>query len=237
MKKTVLFDLDGTLIPMSQDDFSRKYFSLLTKKMATKGMEPELLMKAVWAGIGAMVQNDGKQKNETAFWNCFCKFWEKDAKEMIPDFEAFYANEFDETKYIMQTTETPRKIVDFLKSQGCQLVLATNPLFPPIAVHTRLSWIGLKPEDFIRITTYDNSSFCKPNLKYYKEILSIIGKAPEECLMVGNNVVEDMCVNQLGMDTFLITDFMEEGKGKDISIYNHGSMDEFYRWIQEGFAQ
>ena len=40
-----------------------------------------------------------------------------------------------------------------------------------IATETRISWAGLKPEDFEFFTTYDNIGWCKPNLDYYREVL------------------------------------------------------------------
>lgn len=36
MKKTYFFDLDGTLLPMDQEQFVHSYFSRLAKKMAGK---------------------------------------------------------------------------------------------------------------------------------------------------------------------------------------------------------
>lgn len=40
MIKVALFDLDGTLLPMDQDAFTRGYFNLLAKKLAPHGYEP-----------------------------------------------------------------------------------------------------------------------------------------------------------------------------------------------------
>ena len=57
---TVLFDLDGTLLPMDQEIFVKTYFSLLAKKLAPHGYEPEALINAVWAGTRAMVKNTGE---------------------------------------------------------------------------------------------------------------------------------------------------------------------------------
>ena len=41
---TVLFDLDGTLLPMDQDIFIKKYFGLLAQKLAPHGYDPEKLI-------------------------------------------------------------------------------------------------------------------------------------------------------------------------------------------------
>mgnify|MGYP000081149430 CR=1 FL=1 len=46
--KTILFDLDGTLLPMDQDAFVKYYMGLLAQKMAPHGYEPEKLVEAVW---------------------------------------------------------------------------------------------------------------------------------------------------------------------------------------------
>ena len=66
MIKTVIFDLDGTLLPMDQEAFTKYYFGLLAKKLAPHGYEPEKLIKSIWAGTAAMVKNDGSRTNEEA---------------------------------------------------------------------------------------------------------------------------------------------------------------------------
>ena len=43
--KAVLFDLDGTLLPMDQDEFVKAYSMGLAKKLAPHGYEPEKLVK------------------------------------------------------------------------------------------------------------------------------------------------------------------------------------------------
>ena len=53
---TILFDLDGTLLPMDLDEFTRGYFKLLAAKMAPRGYEPRQLMGSIAAGIDAMVK-------------------------------------------------------------------------------------------------------------------------------------------------------------------------------------
>ena len=66
--KAVLFDLDGTLLPMDQDVFNKAYFGALSKKLAPRGYEPKSFIDSVWAGVIAMLRNDGKNTNEQVFW-------------------------------------------------------------------------------------------------------------------------------------------------------------------------
>ena len=68
---TVLFDLDGTLLPMDNDAFTKGYFKILAAKLAPHGYDLGQLVDAMWAGTAAMVKNDGSQSNEAAFWKKF----------------------------------------------------------------------------------------------------------------------------------------------------------------------
>lgn len=44
---TVLFDLDGTLLPMDNDAFTKGYFKLLAAKLVPHGYEAKSLVDAV----------------------------------------------------------------------------------------------------------------------------------------------------------------------------------------------
>ena len=236
MKKTikaVLFDLDGTLLPMDMDVFTHGYFRLLAKKMAPKGFDAEELVRAVWHGTAAMVKNDGSRSNETAFWEDFARIFGTDVLDDRADFESFYANEFRQAKEFCGYSPKAAQAVALLKRAGVRVLLATNPIFPCIATETRIRWAGLSPEDFELITTYENISYCKPNPDYYREVLRRISLQPEECLMVGNDVVEDMCAEKLGIRTFLLTDCMINKNGEDISRYPHGGFDELLDFLKE----
>jgi FMN phosphatase YigB (HAD superfamily) len=140
--------------------------------------------------------------------------------------DTFYTTEFNTVKSIVRHSEIPTRLVREMAKRGYCVVLATNPLFPPCAVDSRLDWLGLSRNDFSLITHYENSTFCKPNLDYYREVFSKINKSPEQCIMVGNNPAEDMCAGQLGTETYLVTDFTENEAEVDISEFRKGSLKE-----------
>lgn len=226
MIKTILFDLDGTLLPMDQDVFSKAYFGLLAKKLAPYGYQPEELIDAIWKGICVMVQNDGTCTNEEAFWKCFCKIFGEAASKDVPVFEEFYKNEFQKAAEVCGRNPEAKRLVDLIKERGYRVVLATNPMFPQIATESRIRWAGLEPSDFEMYTTYENCHYCKPNLAYYEEILQKIGCRADECMMVGNDVAEDMVVRKMGMEVFLLTDCLINQSGEDISVYPHGTFED-----------
>ena len=230
--KAVLFDLDGTLLPMDQDTFIKAYLGGMAKKLAPHGYDPEMLVKAVYAGMKAMTGNDGSCTNENAFWTAFTGILGERVREDMPIFDDFYRNEFQEVKNICGYLPEAAQTVRALKEKGFQVALATTPMFPSIATESRIRWAGLEPEDFALFTTYENYHFCKPNLNYYKEVVEKLGVKPEECLMVGNDVGEDMVTEELGMKVFLMPADLINKTGKDISKYPQGDFSDLLTYIE-----
>ena len=71
----------------------------------------------------------------------------------------------------------------------------------------------------------------KPNIMYYTELLDAIGYVAAECVMVGNDVSEDMCATEVGIKTFLLTDCMINSKNADISSFEKGGYPELERFL------
>lgn len=219
---TILFDLDGTLLPMDQDTFTHGYFKFLAKKLLPLGYEPTALIDGIWAGVAAMVKNDGSCTNEEAFWNRFASIFGEKCRQDEPTFAEFYRTDFQQARQFCGFNPAAGECVRKLKQMGYRLALATNPLFPATATESRIRWAGLDKDDFEIYTTYENSRFCKPNPDYYREVLEKIGRNPAECLMVGNDAQEDMIAETLGMRVFLLTDCLLNRKDADISRYPQG---------------
>lgn len=225
---TVLFDLDGTLLPMETKTFTDAYFKLLAQKAAPYGYEPKTLVNAVWAGTKAMVMNDGSIKNDARFWQVFAKELGEDILRLRPVFDQFYREEFHGARAATRENPYARQAVDGLKARGFQAALATNPLFPLAGQATRLSWLGLAPEDFALVTSYESCSFCKPNPAYFAQVLEQLGRSPQECLMVGNDGREDVqAAKAAGLSVYLVTDCMEHTEGVDLSGTEQGSFRDF----------
>ncbi len=233
MIKTVLFDLDGTLLPMDQDEFVKAYFGGIAKKLAPHGYEAKKAVDTIWQGTGVMIFNDGKKTNEKAFWDYFTSVYGNECLKDTPVFDDFYQREFDEIKKVCSLNKKANEVIKKIKQMGYRVALATNPIFPPLATLKRIKWAGIEPSEFELITTYDNSSFCKPNLKYYEEIVSKLGVKSEECLMVGNDVIDDMCVTKLGMKVFLVTDCLINKGSADINEYPHGNLDDLLQFVKK----
>lgn len=224
MLNTILFDLDGTLAPFMQDDFVRLYFKALVRRLAPMGYDGEKLLAALWRGVDAMVANNGERTNRQVFWERFVADLGVAALALEGDLDDFYGGpEFDAARACLRHETDRRPLLAALREKGFGLVLATNPIFPAVAVETRLRWVGLTAGDFDYVTTYENSRHSKPDPNYYRDILAKIGKSPEECLMVGNNPVDDMAALDAGLRAYLVTDCLENPTGKAIDGFDHGS--------------
>lgn len=235
MYKNVLFDLDGTLLPMDMDAFTKLYFSSLCKRFCpVLSIFPDNLVHAVWKGTAAMIKNDNSTTNKERFWKAASDECGMDLTRYIEQFDDYYLSEFIEAKRATQPTPYAKKCVELIRNnlpEDGKLIAATNPIFPEVATMRRLNWAEVSPNNFDYITVYENSGFCKPNLEYYKMICDKCGIKPEESIMIGNDVDEDMVAAELGFDTYLVTDTMINKNGKDYSSLKHGTFVELYDFL------
>ncbi|WZL74660.1 HAD family hydrolase [Clostridiaceae bacterium 35-E11] len=232
MINTILFDLDGTLLPMELHEFTKHYFDALSSKCAHM-IEPKLLQKAIWASTEMMVKNlDENKTNMEVFMEDFCGRIDVNIEALMTSIDEFYRNDFKHLKFATKPIKIAEDIVKILKDKGYTLVIATNPLFPREAILHRIQWSGLNIEDFTFITDYESSHFCKPNLEFFKEVLFRVGKSPQECLMVGNDVQEDLVAAQLGIKTFLIEDYMINRENKEVNPDFKGSYNDLLTFVK-----
>ena len=228
----ILFDLDGTLLPMDQEQFIREYMRTISSSMVPHGFEPQQFIKAIWTGTAAMFSNDGSRTNEQVFWDNFLAIYGAEARRYEPIFEGFYRMGFSDVQTSCGFDPKAGQTIQKLKNLGYEIVLATQPIFPAIATETRMDWAGLNRDDFKLYTTYENSHFCKPNPCYYQEILDKLGISASDCLMVGNDATEDLIAETLGMKVFLITNCLINKNNVDISKYPQGDLDALLDYIQ-----
>lgn len=210
MKKAILFDLDGTLLPMPNlEKFIQVYFGIVCNVLE---YDPKKVLDGIMYGTNAMLKNDGSKLNETVFWDSFKKCMgdlipENEYPKILKQFEDFYLGDFDKVKVTTYENPEAAKVIEELKKYNLKLIIATSPIFPLIAVKKRLAWNGLDANDFDYITTYENMRYCKPNVEFYLDVLKNNNLSVDEVIMVGNDVKEDIKPCQsLGIDTIMVTD-------------------------------
>lgn len=232
MLNTILFDLDGTLLPMDMKAFEKLYFGAMSGCLADL-IGPKELVKNIWAATTSMVNNTEYRTNEDVFMEDFKTRINGDVEVYKERFNKFYDAEFMQAKAAVFESKLVQESVKLLKEKGYKLVIATNPLFPLKAIHHRIRWAGFEPSEFEYITSYEQNHYCKPQLKYYEEILKDVGKSPEECMMVGNDVQEDIIAGKLGLKTFLIKDCLLHRTEDETAADYEGDYESFYEFVKE----
>ena len=232
MITTILFDLDGTLLPMDLDLFMKEYMRTLTAKVAPLGFDTQKLISVILRGTKAMMANDGSQTNEDLLWDMFVAEFGEDARTTDSVFMDYYHNEFQEIRNVCGFDSAAAACIHEIKKMGFRVALATNPLFPAIATQSRIRWIGLEPEDFELVTTYENYSHCKPNPAYFQDVLHALGVTAQECIMVGNDTVEDMAADKLGIPVFFLTHSLLNKNDLDLSQHPHGDFADLMDYIR-----
>ncbi|MBY0085260.1 HAD family hydrolase [Brevibacillus brevis] len=230
---TILFDLDGTLLEMQTEPFVKSYLVEVGRHVGDK-YDTEKLLALVWDATKAMIMNQEPDKtNEQVFIEHFTEHSEWDREEIWTLFDSFYRDVFPTLSHLTYPSPWAKQIVAAAKEQGFRVAVATNPVFPRDAIHHRLAWIGMSPDDFELVTVYEESHFTKPNPGYYKEICQKLGVEPTDCIMVGNHMQEDMVASKLGMKTFLVTNWMEDRGEPQYLVDQRGSLEELCTAISE----
>lgn len=230
--RAVFFDLDGTLLPMELNGFIDSYFKAIARFVGARGFDQTVFLSGFKAGIAAMATHDDGRTNRDVYWEAFFQQVDRTIVDWEAMLSGFYENDFGEVGDGVVPNPAAVRAVSTLVGKGYPLVLATMPMFPRRAVEWRLSWAGIDPGCFMRLTSYENSTSVKPKLDYYAENLAACGISGGDVLMVGNNTVEDLSALGVGADAFLVTDHLLDPVGYDMRAVKHGTMEEFAGWVE-----
>lgn len=235
LPKTLLFDLDGTLLPIDTEWFMRHYLKALEAYVNERMPIPDV-PRHVLVGAYQMVKDtDPARTNEEVFASYFYAAVGVPEAELSPILRQFYLERFPQLKEAVPGLPgLARRVVEAAVSAGYEVVLATNPLFPRVAIEERLRWADVLDMPWRLITCYEEMHACKPQPEFYQEVLERIGRKPEECLMIGNDVVEDGAAAALGIDVFFVTDFLINPEGVLLPPQRSGSLASLRQRLVEG---
>lgn len=215
MIRAVLFDLDGTLLLHDFDrDFMPRYVRLVVERCTEAFGAPDV-PAAFMSSVARMLANDGGATNYDRFGHDFAARLGVNLGALVELFDDLYARDFPALRADAVGDPDARATIAACRERGAATVLATNPVFPRTAIEQRLRWAGLTAEQFDLLTTAETATACKPSPDYYRQIVERVGVAPEDCLVVGNDVEMDLeSAATLGMTTCLVdNDFRKAGSG------------------------
>ncbi len=229
--EALLLDLDGTLLEIDLEKFILAYVDLLSKRFAPR-IDRDEFITHLFGSTAVMVESiDPTKNNRIVFYEDFCRRVGMSLEEMEPIIDNFYKNDFPTLSCWGKEHPYAKSVVEAAKKKNIPVILATNPLFPVTAVLQRLSWAGLSGQDFLLVTSMDNMHFCKPKPQYYLEIASKIGCHPENCLMAGNDTLEDLIAAETGMDTYLVEDNILQRSNEEPTCSYRGSLKDLASFI------
>ena len=200
--KAILFDLDGTLLDSSMDNFLPVYLKALTARVAHLFEPKAFVTRLLWA-TEQMAANDGRATNQEVFMTAFFPYEGRQRAELEPIFDAFYAEDFPKLQSVTRCKPEARGVIQTVIDLGYDTAIVTNPLFPEAAVRERMRWANVADLPFGWVTTYENSRYAKPNLRYFDDACAHLGRAPADCLVVGDEHM-DMVAKNMGCDTYLV---------------------------------
>jgi FMN phosphatase YigB (HAD superfamily) len=224
--RAVLFDLDDTLLENNMDLFMRGYFDLLTPHMEHL-VPPEKLISSLLHATYRMIKNsDPAITNRQAFIDDFFPRVGQTAIEMMPLFDDFYAVHFGKLRSLTRPNPSARAAIQSAFDIGCDVVIATNPIFPESAIRQRMEWAGVSDFPFKLVTSYEVMHSTKPHSRYYKEILEHIGRSSDEGIMVGDDWGNDIVpAMKAGLQVFWVNTTIDSNYALDLSA--KGTLAEF----------
>lgn len=236
MAKALLIDLDGTLLQADTEEFIRQYMKSLAFYIKDY-YHPEEFIQAIWESTEEMIKNlDSTLTNQKVFSKHFIEKTGVTDSEVWSLFDKFYLEQFPRLKVHTNYSSISKDIVNIAKNQGRKVVIATNPLFPRGAIVERLRWLELDSFPFDLITAYEDSHFCKPHKHYFEEILEKIETKPEDAIMIGNDMQEDMVACELGMSTFLVNNYLIDRGNPRYRVNQSGTLIELKEHLQKNIG-
>jgi len=190
----------------------------------------------VWKSTEIMIGNrNPRMTNEEVFMRDFFSASDFPEKETKAFFDEFYERSFPTLKDLCSPFPRVVDLMGKVFSKPVKVVIATNAVFPVLAIQHRLNWAGIGHFPYNLITSYEKMHFCKPHLEYYQEISEMIGVHPSDCLMVGNDKGEDLPAGLIGMKTYLVEDGLID-KGVDMVPDWRGSLIQLEKFLDHALA-
>ena len=203
----ILFDLDGTLIDLQEEDLVHHYLKLVAAFFAENGYrsDPSKIPAKILESTDVMLKDtDPETTTIEAFMEHFSNSVGHEIEFLMPIFDRFYHEKFDLVKHYAKPIPEIDSIIKKCEQLNLKLIVATNPVFPETAVLKRIKWGGLDQVDWQLITTGEIMPVCKPHSLYFTTISEMIDIPPSRCLFVGNDAYFDMAAKKVGMWTFLL---------------------------------
>ena len=231
MIKAVLFDLDDTLVRLNLSAFIARYVAGASRLLASAARVSPLSLGGPY--VRAFLAIDAQDRedsltNEQLFNKVFFERTSIPLDDpVIADLLTYYESEvvpgFSDGIVSARPVPGARAAIEAVHDAGLICALATNPTFSLACDRARMGWAGVSEGDFALVSTFSNSTRCKPSTRYYQELANQLGVRLDECLMVGNDAVRDIVRDGCGLRTAYV------GHGRPNGAVWRGPMERLAR--------
>ncbi len=235
MIKAVLLDLDDTLLGNPTEQFIKAYLGSLSQTLG-QSFPPEVMQGLLIATRAVAHKHDPQRTNEETFYEAIAPYLPSGRDGFAPHVAEFYRTVFPGLRSYTTERTFVRGMVEWLIGEGYQVVVATNPFFPRVAIEQRLAWAGLPVDEitFALVTTLENMHFSKPHPEYYEEILARVGVQSDEAIMIGDDWENDIAPAwQAGLNTFWAPTVGERVTVPPVAPDGIGTLEDFARLIRD----
>jgi len=203
--EALLLDLDGTLLDIEVSFFLNTMVESMIEHFNDL-VSPELFREGLVGGIDEIMADPRPEgeNNEEGFYRAFQRITGLKPEVANGAFSAYYEQIFPRFEHFGSRIEGAHELILAASQNGYRLALATNPIFPRASVLERMRWGNLSPDQFEVVTDMETTRSCKPQKEYFQDLSAALGVPPEKCLMVGNDVEQDLAAGKVGMKTYLV---------------------------------
>jgi len=228
----ILFDLDGTLLQVEMFGFIRRYVAGFHARCSDLvGFDP--LQRAMRAGIHLLLETEGvTRSNEERLFAFLAGRLQLSESLLRSRFEDFLAADLEPLAVEVNPIPEVTALLEVCRQSGVPLALATNPVFPRALIEARCRWVGLDVNNFVLLTSFENSHYCKPQAGYFREVADRLAVDPKTCLMVGNDTSHDLAATQVGMTTWLVDPYLMEREGPTWRPDHRGTHQQLHEFLR-----
>ncbi|WP_433633615.1 HAD family hydrolase [Nocardia sp. CA-120079] len=230
MNRTVLWDLDGTLVRLHRRRF--KALMPLAAAQAFRELSPPHRFLRVLPGVLKQVRaNDTEHTNTDLMVRLLAERLRVTPEAVASQLKSLAETGFPRLRRCFPAEPSALHTVTRLRESGTVQVVATNPLWPDSTVTTRLGWGGYDPSVFTFRTSGENMRRSKPRIEFYRELLDRLGAEPRECVMIGNDAANDAPAALLGIPVFLVNAPESAVPQKYSGLVSTGNWPRLREWL------
>lgn len=204
--QAIMFDLDNTLLRNDGDQFLEEFSSELARYLDPK-VPYQRFMEAIMAAGAAMIADQHPDRtNEEVLITTLADLVAVDRDWLFQRYRAFVQGDLGRIGLPWGRIHASRPTVEWALASGYKIVVATSPIYPPGPIMERLRRADLDLEPWDLITTADQMHSVKPHASYYLEAARLIGVDPRRCVMVGDDLYQDMSAARAGFSCYLVSE-------------------------------